>query len=52
MDLRTGTVLMEYYKGLRLNGWPKDEAAKAARRHVKRMTPKQIKQEVERILNQ
>lgn len=50
MDLKQHAVFDEYYRGLKANGWPKIEAAKAARRHVSRMTPRQINQEVTRIL--
>ena len=52
MDLRQATVLDEYYRGLKADGWPKEEAAKAARRHVNRMTPRQLKAEVNRILKE
>lgn len=36
-------VFDEYYRGLRANGWTKDDAAKAARRHVDRMKPRELK---------
>lgn len=52
MDLKQHAVFEEYYRGLKANGWPKDEAAKAARRHVNRMTPRQLKSEVDRILKE
>ena len=50
MDLKQACVFEEYYFGLKANGWPKLEAAKAARRHVRRMAPRQINKEVTRIL--
>lgn len=50
MELKTWTVFDEYYRGLKVNGWPRDEAAKAARRHIDRMRPSEIKKEVARIL--
>lgn len=52
MDLEQGTVFFDYYFGLKLNGWPKQEAAKAARRHVNRMRRAELKKEVARILAQ
>jgi hypothetical protein len=51
VDLKQYTVFDEYYFGLKANGWSKQEAAKAARRHVNRMTPRQINMEVNRILS-
>lgn len=50
MDLHQYTVFDEYYFGLKANGWSKLDAAKAARRHVRQMAPRQIKSEVTRIL--
>lgn len=50
MTLQEYAVFDEFYMGLKANGWSKDEAAKAARRHVRQMSPRKIKQEVARIL--
>lgn len=53
MNLKQGTVYMDCYKRLRVNGWPKLEAAKAARRHVKHLERKrQLGAEVSRILSE
>lgn len=50
MDLIQYAVYDEYYQGLKSNGWSREEASKAARRHVKHMTPRKLKAEVARIL--
>ena len=52
MDLHEHAVYDEYYFGLKANGWSKLEAAKAARRHVRQMSRRKIKEEVTRILAQ
>ena len=52
MDLHQYAVFDEFYMGLKANGWSKDEAAKAARRHLRQMSARKIKQEVARILAQ
>ena len=39
-----------WYKGFRANGWSKEEAAKAARRHVNQLTPAKLKKELAEIL--
>jgi hypothetical protein len=50
MNLKQAAVLEEYYLNLKNNGWPKAEAAKAARRHVNQMTAREIDAEINRIL--
>ena len=50
MTLEQWTVFDEYYMGLKANGWSKIEAAKAARRHIRRMRSSELKKEVTRIL--
>jgi hypothetical protein len=49
MTLANWIVFNDYYKGLRANGWPKQAAAEAARRHLNRLKPRQLKAELERI---
>ncbi len=52
MDLKQYAVFDEFYMGLKANGWSKQEAAKAARRHVRQMSRQPLNKEVERILAQ
>jgi hypothetical protein len=52
MDLNEHAVFWEFYFGLKVNGWPKDEAAKAARRHLRQMSRRKINQEAARIAAQ
>jgi hypothetical protein len=50
MDLKKAAVWEEFYFGLKANGWSKEEAAKAAHRHVRQMSRRKINEEVTRIL--
>jgi hypothetical protein len=50
MDLKKAAVWEEFYFGLKANGWSKEEAAKAAHRHVRQMSRRKINDEVTRIL--
>jgi hypothetical protein len=52
MTLAQWTVFDDFYKGLKANGWPKDAAADAARRHLKHLTPRKLQAEIDRILKQ
>lgn len=45
MNLKEYVVFDSYYKGLKLNGWSKDAAAKAARRHVRQLAPRALNEE-------
>lgn len=44
MNLQQYAVLDECYRGLRANGWPKEEAGEAARRHLSGMTRRQFRE--------
>jgi hypothetical protein len=45
MTLAQYVVFDAYYSGLRVNGWPKIAAADAARRHLRRMSDRQVRSE-------
>lgn len=49
MDIKKAAVWDEFYRGLRANGWDKAKACEAAHRHIKQMSPRKLKQEVDRI---
>lgn len=50
MDLNEHAVFWEFYFGLKVNGWPKQEAARAARLHLRQMSRRKVNQEAARIL--
>lgn len=49
MTLAQWVVFDTYYRGLKANRWPKAAAAQAARRHVNRMSLREIESEAARL---